>query len=133
MFNQISLLEGQRPLMQFLSKEKTKFILLTEEQQTCIYDLAALQQDKPKSIRKMRLGKNCYICGGRTRLCLHHITYFPKEEVITLCNSCHSILHCYVTKEKIRLKEAKHNNPITPEETRFKIINKCLDCLEVGV
>lgn len=42
--------------------------------------------------------KACQKCGGRYRLCLHHITYASlgaelPEDLCTLCASCHTKVH----------------------------------------
>ena len=44
-------------------------------------------------------GDMCIICGSKSSLVAHHVTYVPQE-TITLCSKCHGILHHRLLKGK---------------------------------
>lgn len=60
----------------------------------------------PKGLKKTILerdGSECQICGYNKRLYVHHIKpdgESSKENLITLCSSCHQFVHVILHREK---------------------------------
>ena len=56
--------------------------------------------------RLMIDGYRCVMCGGRSRLQVHHINYKhlgyedPMSDLCTLCKDCHTKIHNYYNRTK---------------------------------
>jgi len=60
---------------------------------------------KQQFLQKPPLDNKCFACNRSSyRLLLHHVSYYPQETV-TLCSSCHAMLHS-------RLLDRKKCSPI---------------------
>jgi hypothetical protein len=70
--------------------------LRTLEQIEKLRQLAKRQQDFSK-VQKLK--EACEVCGSTEHLLMHEVSYQPLETV-TLCYSCHGILHHRFLKDK---------------------------------
>jgi len=77
-------------------REKELSIRVSVETLQKLEQLAEKQQDLNGFLQKE---PNCEVCGANNLLILHHISYNPIQ-IITLCASCHSLLHNRFLKKK---------------------------------
>lgn len=69
------------------------FLNQPKEVQDKILAIQAIQQKMPKNFWKPKLKDKCEICKCPTNLINHHIKYEPIEQTITVCHTCHSLIH----------------------------------------
>ena len=65
----------------------------------------------------------CYFCKDRFNLVRHHISYAP-EQLVWLCNSCHSKIH-FIMQEQHRIEQERANRYLEIAN-KFKIIKTIL-------
>ena len=119
-----------------------KLETLPTEQKEKIIFLKSQQQTK-KEIPEAKKNSKCFVCGSSKKLLVHHIKYWPPQEII-LCEICHLLIHArdrrghYVITTAIPDRTYYEILKKRPLEEQERVIErtfachygKCQDCLD---
>ena len=110
------------PKLETLPMEQMEKILLLRNQ----------QQSKIE-IDNYRQNSKCYVCGSTKNLVIHHIKYWPPQEII-ICRICHLLIHektkrnYYVTSTTIPDRVYYNSLKKQPREEQDRIIKNAVAC-----
>lgn len=74
---------------QLLQQNKWRKKMREIKRMTWLRENQQFRKDMPILLDK----EECWVCGSKEKLILHHVKYFPKVIVKTICKSCHEYLH----------------------------------------
>jgi ribosome-binding protein aMBF1 (putative translation factor) len=100
---------------------------LTPEAQEKIRAIRLRQQKAPSYFTRPKLKEKCEICGDTELLQRHHIQYEPVE-VITVCYSCHCLIHnrklaknsIPPEQNSLNRKRVNHNYYLSTKKSKVK-------------